>query len=100
MSFNRQRRRLYQENHRRPAWVRPLLVILAAIALSWFLQRRGRAEGKFLGVPYDFRTPTLGRVRERLWNEADERILTPSIFGWGYSPNLAAIARRAGLRRS
>jgi hypothetical protein len=40
-------------------------------------------------VPYDFRPPTLGRVRERWWNPADPRLLTPHVFGVGWSINLA-----------
>jgi hypothetical protein len=58
-----------------------------------------RRTGKFLGVPYDWRRPTVERVKSRWWNRDDARILTPRAFGWGYDFNLAEIARRLRLRR-
>jgi len=69
--------------------------VLAAF-LALVIIRRGRA-GRFLGVPYDFRLPTAEKLRERLWNPGDERILTPHVFGWGYSVNFYALGRRLGL---
>ena len=59
---------------------------------------RGRT-GSFLGVPYDWRRPTLARVQERWWNRKDKRIFTPKSFGWGYDINVAEVARRLRLRR-
>lgn len=51
--------------------------------------------GTLLGfIPYEFRPPTLSRVRERLWNPDDERILTPHIFGVGWSINLYQLQKR------
>lgn len=44
-------------------------------------------------VPYDFRSPTLGRVRERWWSPDDERLFTEHAFGVGWSVNLARVAR-------
>jgi hypothetical protein len=44
-------------------------------------------------IPYEFRAPTLARVRERWWNPDDPRILTPHVFGVGWSLNLGRIAR-------
>jgi hypothetical protein len=58
---------------------------------------KGRT-GKFLGVPYDWRRPTLARYKSRWWNPGDRRIVMPRAFGWGYDFNLAEIARRLGLR--
>ena len=49
--------------------------------------------GTFLGLPYDWRRPTLRRFRGEIWNWQDRRILTPKAFGWGYGVNLAAIVR-------
>jgi Family of unknown function (DUF5808) len=47
-------------------------------------------EGSLAGVvPYDLRVPTIGRIRERWWNPDDERLLTPHVFGVGWSVNLA-----------
>jgi Family of unknown function (DUF5808) len=50
--------------------------------------------GKFLGVPYDWRRPTLARIRERWWNRSDPRLFTPKAFGWGFDINLARLLRR------
>jgi hypothetical protein len=50
--------------------------------------------GRFLGLPYDWRKPTLRRVRHELWNRRERRILVPKAFGWGYGLNLNALLRR------
>ena len=44
-------------------------------------------------VPYDFRIPTLSRVRDRWWNPGDDRLFTPHVFGVGWSVNLARLTR-------
>ncbi|WP_216853636.1 DUF5808 domain-containing protein [Phytoactinopolyspora halotolerans] len=36
-------------------------------------------------VPYDFRPPTMQRVRERMWAPDDPAIFTPHVFGVGWS---------------
>lgn len=53
--------------------------------------------GFFLGIPYDFRKPTLARIKERCWNPTDMRIFTPHVFGWGYSINLYQLLKKAGF---
>jgi hypothetical protein len=61
--------------------------------------------GTFLGLPSDWRRPTLrqaqGRLRagikERWWNPADRRVFTPKTFGWGYDLNLHELGRRLRL---
>jgi hypothetical protein len=49
-------------------------------------------QGRFIGLPYDFRRPTVARVRSRLWNRDDRRVFTPKSFGWGYDLNLYWLA--------
>ena len=56
-------------------------------------------KGHFLGVPYDWRRPTLARTRQRVWNPGEERILVPRSFGWGYDVNFGAIWRLLRARR-
>ncbi|WP_330183740.1 hypothetical protein OHB26_09000 [Nocardia sp. NBC_01503] len=51
-------------------------------------------QGKFLGVPYDWRRPTWDRVKSRWWNPDEPKFLTPKSFGWGYDFNLYRIFRR------
>ena len=53
--------------------------------------------GVFLGLPYDWRAPTWERVKSRLWNAQDRRLLTPKAFGWGFDLNLYQVARRLRL---
>jgi hypothetical protein len=43
-------------------------------------------------VPYDFRKPTLERVRERLWAPDDPHLFTPHVFGVGWTVNLGRVA--------
>jgi hypothetical protein len=50
--------------------------------------------GKILGVPYDFRRPTLARIRERMWNPDDPHIFTPRVFGAGWDINFATLKER------
>jgi hypothetical protein len=54
-------------------------------------------EGEVLGVvPYDFRMPTLDRVRERWWNPDEPRLFVPQVFGVGWTINLARAAAMVG----
>ena len=55
--------------------------------------------GTFLGVPYDWRRPTLARIKSRWWNPDDSRLLTPRSFGWGYDVNLARLLGRGRRER-
>jgi hypothetical protein len=50
--------------------------------------------GKILGIPYDFRFPTLTRIRERMWNREDPRIFTPRVYGAGWTVNFATLKDR------
>jgi uncharacterized membrane protein len=50
--------------------------------------------GKFLGIPYDWRRPTLDRARSRWWNPDDPRLFTPKVIGWGYEINFARLFGR------
>lgn len=51
--------------------------------------------GTFLGVPYDWRRPTKERLKHRLWNADESRILTPRAFGWGYDINFHRLFPRS-----
>ena len=59
--------------------------------------RTGEPSGTFLRVPYEFRPPTISRIRERLWNPEDKRIFTPHVFGVGWAVNFYQVADRLGL---
>lgn len=55
--------------------------------------------GKVAGMPYDWRKPTVARVKSRWWNPNDHRVFTPKAFGWGYDVNLYEVGRRMKLIR-
>ena len=44
-------------------------------------------------VPYDFRRPTLERVRASLWSPDSDRLLTPQGFGVGWTLNVGRLLR-------
>jgi hypothetical protein len=56
-------------------------------------------QGRFHGIPYDWRRPTRARIKSRIWNDEDARIFTPRAFGAGWDINVAHLLRRLGLRR-
>ncbi len=54
-----------------------------------------KGHGKIVGIPYDFRRPTPGRVKERIWNPGDPRIFTPRVFGIGWAVNLPSLRKKS-----
>ena len=48
-------------------------------------------------VPYDFRLPTLERLKEAYWNPYNSRILVPEVFGIGWAINFYALLERLRL---
>lgn len=53
-----------------------------------------RPQGHFLGIPYNWSRPTRDEVGRGWWDRADDRIVTPKNYGWGYGINFAALVRR------
>lgn len=49
--------------------------------------RPSNPQGRFMGLPWDWRRPTMERFRSRIWNPNDPRLFTPKTFGWGYALN-------------
>jgi hypothetical protein len=48
-------------------------------------------------VPYDFRVPTFARVKERMWDPEGAHLISPRVFGVGWTLNagrLVEIVRR------
>jgi hypothetical protein len=57
-----------------------------------------RWHGRVLAiVPYDFRPPTLERVRNEFWNTESDELLTPRAFGVGWGINSGGIAKKLDL---
>lgn len=85
------------EDQRAKRVVRMVWVGLVAAAIADAL-RNERTHGELFGfVPYDFRVPTLERLRARTWNPDLARVLTPNTFGVGWTLNLGRVARLARL---
>jgi Family of unknown function (DUF5808) len=43
--------------------------------------------GRIFGVPYDFRMPTIERLRNTYWNEDSAELFVPQAFGVGWTLN-------------
>ena len=64
------------------------ILVIAAIGEQLRLPPEERTwQGKIMGIPYDFRWPTVERIREKVWNKNTSRILVPHVFGVGWTIN-------------
>jgi len=59
-------------------------------------ERRTWHGALFGRVPYDWRLPTPSRVREAFWRPDSRSLFQPTVFGVGWSINLAALAQSFG----
>ena len=50
--------------------------------------------GRVFGIPYDFRRPTLDKLRYTFWDPDNDALFTPHAFGVGYSVNVARLVPR------
>jgi len=51
--------------------------------------------GKVGGViPYDFRLPTLERIRSAYWDPASDRVFTDKVVGVGWAVNIPVLIRK------
>ena len=82
-------------------WVPMALSLgVAALAIAQELSKPASERawnGRVLGfIPYDFRPPSLERIRASLWNPDDPHVLTSQVFGVGWSINLYRVAELLG----
>ena len=71
-----------------------LTLIYVVIAITQQLQRpKGERTwyGKIAGIPYDFRIPTIERIRAAYWNKDTSKIFLPQAFGIGWAINMYPI---------
>lgn len=55
--------------------------------------------GKLLGVvPYDFRMPSIERLRQAYWNPRSPKLFTDRALGVGWAVNIPTAMRRLGIR--
>jgi hypothetical protein len=77
------------------------MVAAVALSVAAVVQQLRRPEsertwhGRILGVPYDFRMPTLERIRATWWNP-NAGLFTPHVFGVGWSINLYRVTHPIG----
>ena len=74
-------------------------IVMVAVAQELSKPREERSwHGKVLSiVPYDFRLPTLERIRDCYWNQYETHLITPQFFGVGWGINLHALFENLGL---
>ena len=51
-------------------------------------------QGRFLGLPYNWKRPTWAELRRACWEPDERRIIVPKTYGWGLAINFAALFRR------
>ncbi|MDQ2951335.1 MAG: hypothetical protein M3R54_03635 [Chloroflexota bacterium] len=51
----------------------------------------GRVAGT---VPYDFRVPTLDKLREAYWDPENDRVFSDRVFGVGWAVNIPVAVRK------
>src|SRR5947207_2612516 len=51
--------------------------------------------GKVAGaIPYDFRVPTIDRIRDAYWDPESDRVFSDKVIGVGWAVNVPTAARR------
>lgn len=73
------------------------LVVLALAVAAVVKELRTPADqrtwhGEVVGfVPYDFRPPTVARFKERIWDPKGDHLLSPQVFGVGWTVNVGRV---------
>jgi hypothetical protein len=82
-----------------------LLGIVIAIALGLALREQLSLppeqrtwHGRIAGIPYDFRIPTVERLRAAFWNENTSQVLVPQAFGMGWTINFYPLVNPRTVR--
>jgi len=78
--------------------IRTLAWLTFAAAIYQELRKPPEARtwnGKVAGVvPYDFRVPTLDRLRDAYWAPESDRVFSENVFGVGWAVNIPVAARK------
>ena len=71
------------------------LLVLAPVVLELRKPSQERTwHGTIGGIPYDFRRPTLARLRSAWWDPSSNQVFTARDFGIGWAINLPAFFDR------
>lgn len=84
-------------------WILRMAVVGSVVGAIWVELQKPAEErtwtGKLLGVvPYDFRMPTLERIKKAYWNPRSPKVFTDRPLGVGWSVNIPTLLRRLGVR--
>lgn len=72
-----------------------ITVTLAAVCQELEKTKEERQwHGRVGFIPYDFRIPTIEKIKELWWNPDDSRIIAPPVWGIGWGINLFALFER------
>lgn len=52
-------------------------------------------QGRVAGVPYDWRPPTVDRLKSTWWAPEDDVLVKPTAFGLGWDLNVGRVVRLA-----
>ena len=75
-----------------------MTVALAAVCQELEKPKEERTwHGKVGFIPYDFRIPTLERLKEGYWNADSTEIFSPEVVGIGWAINFHAILEKMRL---
>jgi hypothetical protein len=75
-----------------------LTVALAAVCQELEKPKKERTwHGKVGVIPYDFRLPTIERIKQGYWNEDSNQIFLPEAIGLGWSINFHALLEKMRL---
>ena len=80
------------------SWLAAALTVAAVVRELRLPAEERTWHGRILYVPYDFRIPTLDRLRERFW-APDQPLLVPQLFGVGWSVNVGRLVAMVTNRR-
>jgi Family of unknown function (DUF5808) len=71
---------------------------LVAVSIARELRRPAEErtwQGNVAGVPYDWRPPTVERLKSTWWAPEDDRLVHPTAFGMGWDLNVGRVAKLA-----
>ena len=77
--------------------IRLITLALAVAAVVKELRRPAEERewhGQVAGfVPYDFRVPTMARFKQRMWDPEGAHVISPRVFGVGWTLNAGRAVR-------